>query len=259
MNLVNKEYHKRARVLLENWQDRGVFSGDFTEPSDQELASIISLCLLKADVSISEANKLCKEAREYGLKSVCVNPALVEHAVQFASGEIPVNTMVGFPLGANHPQIKVAEAEMGVRQEVSGLEMVLNIGLLKTSNFQEVFEELRAVRYSCPEADLTVILETSLLEPMQIIIACMLCREAGVDDVKTSTSFMDTEVNVDDISLMRFVLGEDLGVVASGRVLSRETCMTCLKAGATRLSIDYLSPGKPLGDILSASDQTVST
>ena len=257
MNLVNKEYHKRARILLENWQERGVFLDDFIEPSDGDLASCISLCLLKPDASISEANSLCKQAREYSLDSVCVNPALVEHTVRFASDDFPVNTVVGFPLGANHQQIKVAEAELGVSQGVSGLEVVLNTGLLKTSNFQEVFEELRAVRYSCPESDLTVILETSLLEPLQIIIACMLCREAGVDDVKTSTGFIQGDSVVEDVSLMRFVLGDDLGITASWGLNSREICMTYLQAGATRLSVDYLSPGKPLSAILNISDQAV--
>ncbi len=258
MNLVNKEYHKRARVLLENWQDRGVFPPKLSGLSETISPEILNLYLLKADASISEVNKLCKEARKYHIKKVCVNPALVARASQFTESDIDVVTVVGFPLGANHPRTKIAEAELAMSQGVKAIELVLNTGLLKTSNFQEVFEEIRAVRYACPEADLTVILETALLDPLHIIIGCMLCREAGVDQVKSATGFQKADLKVEDVSLMRFVLGEDLDVIAAGHVVSEESVLLYLKAGATHVSIEYLGPDNPLQGILDSSDHSVN-
>ena len=257
MNLVNKEYHKRARVLLENWQDGVVFSTSFVELSNEDLASNIELSLLTPDASISEVNKLCKVGREYALRGVCVNPAHVERCVQILGDDIPVGTVVGFPLGANHPQIKVAEARLAANQGAKSLSLALNIGLLKTSNFQEVFEELRAVRYACPEADLSIILETTLLEPLQVIIACMLSREAGADDVMTSTGFSSLSATPENVSLMRSVVGDDLGVRASGTINDRESMFHILKAGATGLILPFLVTSESLYGLTKYSDRPV--
>jgi len=257
MNLVNKEYHKRARVLLENWQDSGVFSTSFEKLSNETLAGKIELSLLTADASISEINKLCKIAREYALGSVCVNPSHVQRSVQMLGEDIPVGTVIGFPLGASHPKIKVVEAELAVSQGAKNLSMVLNVGLLKTSNFQEVFEELRAVRYACPEAELTIILETALLEPLQIIIACMLSREAGADDVMTSTGFSKAGATPENISLMRSVLGEDLGVIASGGISDRESILNLLKAGAVGLRLNFTATNESMYGLTNKPDQPV--
>ena len=123
--------------------------------------------------------------------------------------------------------------------------------------FQELFEELRAVRYACPEIDLTVILETAVLEPMQIIIGCMLCREAGVDDVMTSTGFSTSGASAENVSLMRSVLGDDLGVIASDITISSETILEMLKAGATGLSLSFSSSNEALSGLLSEPDQSV--
>jgi len=254
MNLVNKEYHRRDRVLLENWQDsRGVSTG-FEVSTDKSLATIIELNLLGADASISEVNKLCKFAREHGLAGIGVNPVHVERCIQTLGDDVPIGTVIGFPLGANHPQIKVAEAELAVKHGARSLSMVLNIGLLKTSNFQEVFEELRAVRYACPDADLIVILETALLEPLQIIIACMLSREAGADAVMTSTGFSSMGATPEDVSLMRSVLGDDLDVVASGGITDSDSIVGLLKAGASRLTIGFSSTDDTLSGLIKYAD-----
>lgn len=217
----------------------------------------MTLSLLKADASISEVNKLCKEAREFKLGGVCVNPVHVERCVQFAGDEMPVSAVVGYPLGANHPETKIFEADLAVQQGASAVELVLNTGLLKTSNFQEVFEELRAVRYACPESDLTIILETALMDPLQIIIGCMLCREAGADDVKTSTQNRGIEKSAETVSLMRFVLGDDLGVIAAGDISTVELAQNHLHAGASRLSVEFIQAGTPLSAIFTNSEQAV--
>lgn len=258
MNLVNKEYHKRARVLLENWQNSGGFLTGINVPEAETLAGRVEFSLHTADASISEVNKLCKSAREFALAGISVNPAHVERCVQILGEDLAVGTVVGFPLGANHPQIKVAEAELAVNHGAINISMVLNIGLLKTSNFQEVFEELRAVRNACPEADLTIILETALLEPLQVIIACMLSREAGADAVMTSTDFSSIGATPENVSLMRFVLGDDLDVVASGGIKDRESVLNLLKAGATCLSLTFSSSDVSLYGLTRHSDRTVN-
>ena len=132
--------------------------------------------------------------------------------------------------------------------------MVINSGLLKTSNFQEVFEEMRAVRYACPEADLTIILEVALLEPLQVIIACMLCREAGADAVKASTAFAGPGAPPENVSLMRFVLGDDLDIVASGSSMDREGMVSLLKVGASRLTVGFLATDDTLHDLIKRFD-----
>jgi len=241
-------------VLLENWQDSRAQIGSFGQPDNEALSTIIELSILSADASISEVNKLCKLAREVGVAGIVVHPAHVERCVHMLGDDLPVGTVIGFPLGANHPHIKVAEAELAVQQGARNLNMVINIGLLKTSNFQEVFEELRAVRYACPEADLTVMLETSLLEPLQVIIAAMLCREAGADSVKTSTGFSSTGANEEEVSLLRFVMGEDLLVVASGSIVNRAAVEGLLQAGAARVTVEFSAIDDTLAGLGKRSD-----
>jgi len=258
MSLVNKEYHKRARILLENWQERPVSSVGFTEAPSAKLAASVEFSLLTADASISEINKLCKTALAYNVSAVCVNPVHVERCVQLLDGKVPVICVVGFPLGTNHSATKVFEAELAVSHGAQTLEMVLNRGLLKTSNFQEVFEEIQAVRHACPESNLTVILETGQLEPLEIIIACMLCREAGVDDVKTATGFTEAGLTAESVSLMRSVLGEDLGIIADSVDPDREMLLTCLKAGASRVSIASNASEEALSGLLLDVDHEVS-
>lgn len=235
MNLVNKEYQKRARILLENWQDRGVFSDTFEPPTAEALAAMIDHTVLKPDASISQVNTICKEAREHKFASVCVNPVHVERGVANLGDDVSVCTVVGFPLGANHSDIKAAETALAVKQGAQEIDMVINVGLLKTANYQEVFEDIKAVRLACPDAELKVILETCLLDEMEIIVACLLCREAGADYVKTSTGFSTGGATAENVSLMRFVVGDDLGVKASGGIRNYDDALTMVKAGASRL------------------------
>jgi len=235
MNLVNKEYQKRAGVLMDAWQARGVFPETFQEPSNTDLAAMIDHTILKPEASISAVNKICKEALEHTFASVCVNPVHVKRCVDILGENVPVCTVIGFPLGANLSEIKAAEAVLALEQGAQEVDMVLNVGLMKTANYQEVFEDIKAVRLAAADGLLKVILETCLLSKEEIIIACMLCREAGADYVKTSTGFSSGGATAEDVSLMRFVVGEDLGVKASGGIRNREDAMTMIKAGASRL------------------------
>ncbi len=257
MNLVNKEYHKRARVLLENWEDSSVLTTGFDVPAEDSWAGKVELHLFAADASISEVNKLCKAARQAELAGISVNPYHVQRCVQMLDDDISVGTVAGFPLGANHPKIKVAETELAVNQGAKNISVVLNIGLLKTSNFQEVFEELRSGRNACPDADLYIILETDLLEPLHTIIACMLSREAGADAVMTSTGFRSQGATMENVSLMRFVLGDDLDVIASGGIKDRDDIIKFFKSGATMVSLAYSSSDESLYGLKTQSDRSV--
>lgn len=242
MNLVNKEYHKRARVLLENWEGQGVFPFPEEALEAETLAAMFDHTIVAPDASISAVNTACKEAREHSFACVCVNPVHVERSVTLLGDSVPVCTMAGFPLGANHTDIKVAETALAVKHGAREINIVLNVGLLKTANYQEVFEDIKAVRLACPEAELKVILETSLLEYKDIIVACLLCREAGADFIQTSTGFSRGEATPESVSLIRFVVGEDLGVVAAGGIDTKDDLIAMLKAGATRFSIPGRDP-----------------
>ena len=233
MNVVNKEYQKKARLLLKNWRDGAVVLKE--EPSAEMLAGMIDHTLLKPDASIAAVNKLCQEAREYKFASVCVNPVHVERCVRYLEDEIATCTVIGFPLGSNHTDIKAAEARLAEQQGARELDMVINVGLLKTANYQEVFEDIKAVRLAGAQSLLKVILETCLLTEEEIIIASLLCREAGADYVKTSTGFSSGGATVEHISLMRHIVKEDLGVKASGGIRTREDALKMVQAGASRL------------------------
>lgn len=235
MNLVNREYQKKAGLILDDWKDRGLDSENYEEPTSEQIAAMIDHTLLKPEASISQVNKLCKEAREHNFASVCVNPVHVKRCVENLEDSVPTCTVIGFPLGANEPEIKAAEARLAVSQGAKELDMVLKVGLLKTANFQEVFEDIKAVRAVDLDVILKVILETCLLSQEEIIIASMLCREAGADFVKTSTGFSTGGATVEDVSLMRYVVKEDLDVKASGGIKTREDAINMIRAGANRL------------------------
>ncbi|MCF7806920.1 MAG: deoxyribose-phosphate aldolase [Candidatus Marinimicrobia bacterium] len=235
MNLVNKEYQKRANRTLAAWKNSDHRAGDFTEPSSAEIAAMIDHTILKPDASIAAVNKICKEALEHKFASVCVNPVHVKRCVKNLDDAIPTCTVIGFPLGANTSDIKADEARLAVKQGARELDMVINVGLMKTANFQEVFDDIKAVRMADTGVVLKVILETCLLSKDEIVIACMLCREVGADFVKTSTGFSTGGATEEDISLMRFVVKEDLRVKASGGIKTRQDALNMIKAGADRL------------------------
>ena len=235
MNLVNKEYQKKARQILNLWRDESQSQDIIEEPSSAQIASMIDHTLLKPDASIAAVNKLCREAKDHGFASVCVNPVHVKRCVENLGDDIPTCTVVGFPLGANESAIKAEEARRAVEQGARELDMVLNVGLLKTANFQEVYEDIKSVRAADMGVVLKVILETCLLSQEEIIIASMLCREAGADFVKTSTGFSTGGATKEDVWLMRFVVKQDLEVKASGGIKTRADAVQMIRAGATRL------------------------
>jgi len=211
----------------------------------QELARLIDHTALKPDTTEARIRTLCEEARRYGFAAVCVNPCYVPLASELLRGsEVAVCTVVGFPLGANRTAIKAAEAEQAIRDGAAELDMVQNIGLLKSGRLREVLEDIRAVvevaRAARPPAGrdrilVKVILETALLTDAEKETACRLALEAGADFVKTSTGFAGGGATVEDVALMRRVVGDRMGVKASGGIRTRAQAEALVAAGANRL------------------------
>ena len=205
---------------------------------DKALAAIIDHTLLKPDAMHSEIEKLCAEARQYQFASVCINPSYVLLSAKLLSGtRVKVCTVIGFPLGATSTAAKVFEAEQAIRDGASEVDMVLNVGYLKSGDTKFVEEDIHAVADAAhrSHAILKVILETCLLTDEEKRIACMLAKNAGADFVKTSTGFSKGGATVEDIALMRRTVGASMGVKASGGVRTQEQARALVAAGASRI------------------------
>ncbi len=202
------------------------------------IAALIDHTLLKPEAAQKDVVQLCAEAREYRFASVCVNPYWVPFATAALSGSsIRVCTVIGFPLGANQPRVKFSEAELALVQGATELDLVQNIGALKSSDLDTVRNEIRAIAEltHSRNALLKVILETSLLSPEEIRCSCRLAVAAQSDFVKTSTGFSTAGATAESVRLMRSVVGPNVGVKASGGVRTLEALRSMVQAGATRI------------------------
>ncbi|MDR1698082.1 MAG: deoxyribose-phosphate aldolase [Erysipelotrichaceae bacterium] len=193
--------------------------------------------LLKPDASPKQIKKLCLEAKEYDFKSVCVNPVYVPLAVKLLEDtDVLVCTVIGFPLGQNLTKTKIAEAKLCVKLGAKEVDMVLNVGYLKARRYKFVTDEIRKIKAAVgKDIVLKVILETALLTKDEIIEACLLSREAGADFVKTSTGFAAAGATLENVRLMREIVGAYMGVKASGGVKNREQMLQMIEAGASRI------------------------
>ena len=201
-------------------------------------ASLIDHTLLKPDATRDQVIALCDEAVQYGFHAVVVNPANVSLAAARLRGSpVKVGTVVGFPLGANLTVIKLAEAEAALRNGAHELDMVLNVGALKSGDRILVQHEMRSMARLAHEREaiLKVILETCLLNQVEKILVCSLALEEGVDFVKTSTGFGDAGATAADVVLMRGVVGHKTGVKAAGGIRTAAQLMDMLDAGANRI------------------------
>jgi deoxyribose-phosphate aldolase len=201
-----------------------------------DMAKMIDHTLLKPEATRDEVVKLCEEAKKHRFASVCVNTTWVPLCRAMLSGtDVMVCAVVGFPLGAMTPTAKAYEAREAVRQGAKEIDMVINIGALKSRDYETVFEDIcRVVKSSAP-AGVKVILETSALDTEQKIIGCTLSKLAGAAFVKTSTGFGKGGATVEDIQMMRRIVGNDVGVKASGGVRTAEDAIKMAAAGANRL------------------------
>lgn len=201
-------------------------------------ASLIDHTLLKPEASESDIKKLCNEAIQFGFASVCVNPSWVKRAAEFLKGSnIPVCTVIGFPLGATLPDVKAYEVRRAIFNGAREVDMVINIGALKSGDDCAVEDDIRAVAEAAHENGVLckVIIETALLTDEEKVRACLASKNAGADFVKTSTGFAKGGATVDDVALMRRTVGRNLGVKASGGVKGIDDARKMFEAGATRI------------------------
>jgi deoxyribose-phosphate aldolase len=202
------------------------------------VARIIDHTLLGADATRDDIAKLCREARQYNFASVCINPYWVALAsAELAGSPVKVCTVVGFPLGATSTEAKVAETEAALRAGAQEIDMVQNIGALRSGDQDAVQRDIAAVVEVAHRAGaiVKVILETALLDDNQKVMASQLAKAAKADFVKTSTGFGPSGATVPDVELMRSAVGPEMGVKASGGIRTLDDVTKMVAAGATRI------------------------
>lgn len=205
---------------------------------DTSLARMIDHTLLKPEATKQQIEQLCAEAKHFQFASVCVNPCYVKLCAQLLRDtKVKVCTVIGFPLGATSTEAKVAEAEQALKDGARELDMVINVGMLKSGMDAYVEQDIRAVGRVAHRtgAILKVIIETGLLTDEEKVKACVIAKRAGADFVKTSTGFSKGGATAGDIRLMRKVVGQALGVKASGGVRTQEQALELIESGADRI------------------------
>ncbi len=201
-----------------------------------DIAKYIDHTLLAADADKERIEKLCREAAENHFASVCVNSCWVKTAAALLKGsDVKVCTVVGFPLGAMDTEAKAYEAETAVRNGADEIDMVINIGWLKSGMKDAVLDDIKAVRKASEGKILKVIIETCLLSDEEKVEACVLSEKAGADFVKTSTGFSKGGATVADVALMKKTVGDRLRVKASGGVRDYKSALAMIEAGADRI------------------------
>lgn len=229
--------HKKTTAIVAAGADRVSASERLTRV-DPAIAALIDHTLLKPDATESDIRRLCDEALKYNFASVCVNPYWVPLVAGLLAGSpVKVCTVVGFPLGATLTESKRAETEAAVRCGANEIDMVLNVGALRSGDSERVKQDIAAVVGVAHTGGATVkvILETALLDDNQKALACTLAKLAGADFVKTSTGFGPHGATVHDVALMRRVVGPELGVKASGGIRTLDDLKQMAEAGATRI------------------------
>ena len=203
----------------------------------KDVAPLIDHTLLKPDASRAEVEKLCREAKDFEFASVCVNPCWVRVAAVLLEGtRVKVCSVVGFPLGAAKKEVKAYETRRAMLDGAREIDMVMNVGALKSEDYKLVEADMRDVKDTCGKAVITkVILETALLTNPEKVKACEIAKKAGMDFVKTSTGFGPGGATVEDVKLMRSVVGEEMGIKAAGGIRDAETAARMIEAGATRI------------------------
>jgi len=206
--------------------------------STQSIANLIDQTLLKPEANSEDIVRLCREAAEHNFWSVCVNPYWVRlAAATLEASPVRVCTVIGFPLGANRMKVKTAEARLALAEGATEIDMVLNIGALRSGDFAPVrneIAELAGIAHTA-HALLKVILETCLLNDDRKLTACRFAVEAQADFVKTSTGFSTSGAAESDVRLMRQAVGDSMGVKASGGIRSLAAVRRMVEAGANRI------------------------
>jgi deoxyribose-phosphate aldolase len=234
--------------VLRSLNTRATFSGKTLNTDNEKetqlrnIAKMIDHTLLKPDATNEQLKQLCDEAMEFGFASVCINSGNVTMVREFLKGSsIPVCTVVGFPLGAASTRTKVCETKEAIENGAAEIDMVINIGSLKSRDYSKVKSDIEEVVIAAgKKAIVKVIIETCLLNDEEKIKACEIAKEAGAAFVKTSTGFSTGGATVEDIRLMRRVVGPSMGVKASGGVGDYKMAMALLDAGACTIGNNSL-------------------
>jgi deoxyribose-phosphate aldolase len=228
---------RKTRQVVEAGAAR-ISAGAAVGPIEADIARLIDHTLLKPEATRDDIRKLCNEARKYGFASVCVNPWNIWQAAELLRGsEVRVCTVVGFPLGATLPQVKVYETEEAIKLGAQEIDMVINIGALKSHQDEAVEADIRGVVQASHRggAICKVILECALLSTEEKVHGSLAAKNAGADFVKTSTGFGPGGATAEDVRLMRAVVGGEIGVKAAGGVRNLEDLQKMVEAGATRI------------------------
>jgi len=217
--------------------------------SAKDLAILIDHTLLRPDAKEDEIVKLCKEAMEYHFATVCLNPAYVSLASRLLTGSgVKVCTVVGFPLGSMTTEAKAFETRDAIMKGADEIDMVINVGKLKSGDYKHVIEDIQGVVKSSQNKVVKVIIEAAHLTDYEKVIACILAKAGGAHFVKTSTGFGKGGATARDVALMRKVVGEEMGIKAAGGIRDFESALEMIKAGATRIgasaSVVIVNPTK---------------
>ena len=213
---------------------------------EKNLADYLDHTLLKPEATEAEIEKLCREAIEYGFKTVCLNSANIALAAKILENQKPVPiAVVGFPLGAGITSAKAFETKEAIKAGAKEIDMVINIGALKAKDYRRVLLDIQAVVDAARPHPVKVIIETCNLNEDEKIVASALSKAAGASFVKTSTGFAGGGATVEDVALMKRIVGDDVGVKASGGVKTRDDALKMIEAGASRIgasaSVDIVS------------------
>jgi len=204
-----------------------------------ELAKIIDSTNVQATATKNEIETLCKEAVKFGFGCVCVNPVYVKFAASLLKGStVRLSSTVGFPFGVSLPDTKALEGTKALEEGANELDMVINLSALKSGDYDSVKHDIAAVvdlKHLFRELIVKVIIETGLLTPTEKVAACKLAKEAGADFVKTSTGFFGKGATVEDVRLMRQVVGMQMGVKAAGGIRTYADAVGMIEAGANRI------------------------
>ncbi|MDI3543242.1 MAG: deoxyribose-phosphate aldolase [Candidatus Atribacteria bacterium] len=236
-----KEWKKKVEDHLEmEIKEKKEFPPESIPQEEEELqrflARHIDCTMLNPHATLKEVGDVCKEAKEWGFWEVIVNPFYVPTCVQFLGGtKIIVGVAVGFPLGQNKPEIKAREARLAFQEGAREADMVINLGALKNGDWKLVYQDIRGVVEEVFPRMVKVVLENCYLSMEEKVVGCLIAQAAGARFVKTSTGFGSGGATVEDVELMRQVVGESMGVKAAGGIRSREIALQMIKAGANRL------------------------
>ncbi len=232
---ITQEVMKRLNAELQKQAGRP--AGKFSGADPASLAKYIDHTMLKPEATLAAFDKLCDEAVQYGFKSVCVNSCRVPYVTKkLQNTGVQICAVIGFPLGAMDTRGKAFEARRAIEEGAQELDMVINVGALKSGELKYVEDDIRAVRRATRGTTvLKVIIETSLLTEAEKVLACEISQKAGADFVKTCTGFAGGGATAEDLSLMRRVVGPKMGVKASGGIRDYDKAVLVLNAGANRI------------------------